>query len=170
MKSERLRGCYSLGYRQNCVTQLQILLKVEFTTLCHVQKGATCLRFEPGCWVTSSTSGEKKKTGLCDGCGLCSSECSRPIRRMGWVQGALFEYRNFKSLNTVTTIQSYMIPLKQTEMNVTCFKSRLAIFAPHVRVKYRHVNDLKDSIPRSVCIVGNYIFWAAELRFNSRQG
>jgi hypothetical protein len=81
---------------------------------------------------------------------------------MGWVQGAFFEYRNFKSLNTVTTIQSYMIPLKQTEMNVTCFKSRLAIFAPHIRVKYRHVNDLKDSIPRSVCIVGNYIFWAVE--------
>jgi hypothetical protein len=44
------------------VTQLQILLKVEFTTLCHVQKGATCLRFEPGCWVTSFTSGERKKT------------------------------------------------------------------------------------------------------------
>ena len=87
-----------------------------------------------------------------------------------------FEYRSFKSSNTVTTIQSYMIPLKQIEINMTYFKSRLAIFdpnivcAPHIRVKYRLGNDLKDSIPCSVCIVGNYIFWTAELRFHSRQG
>lgn len=127
-------------------------------------------------FVGCFTSGERKNTGHQNGCGLRSSECPRPVLRMGWVRGVFFEHRNSKSLNNVTTIQSSMVPLRQIEINITSFKSGLAIFdpnivyAPHIRVKYRHVNDLKNSIPRSVCIVGNYIFWTEELRCASRQG
>jgi len=45
-------------------------LKMDFTTLFHVQKGAACLGFEPECSVTLDflfveflMSGERKNTG-----------------------------------------------------------------------------------------------------------
>lgn len=34
------------------MNQAQIFFKMDFTTLFHVQKGAACLGFEPGCSVT----------------------------------------------------------------------------------------------------------------------
>jgi hypothetical protein len=92
-------------------------LKIDFITLFHVQKGAACLVFELGCSVTldfhslgpSLLAKEKTQDPKT---GVVFAAVNVPDLFFIWVRFKRCS-SNTGILNHVTTIQSYMIPLKQ---------------------------------------------------------